>query len=151
MQSKLLSRLVRLLTYLPTRLAIFGFVISYLLLYNHASLFTKTEEELLFHIVRFLGISSTYLNGDFLVGNVFSMHMVALPIKIQIFVTVFFLALASSARTSAKIRGKILLTGGLCYLCFIAIQLVGILVTVGFNIEQNLLYKESTMLVSVIT
>lgn len=150
-QSKFLSRLKRLWTYFPARFTIFAFVISYLLLYNNATLFTTIEETLLFHIVRSLGISATYLSGILLAGNTTLMHPVFLPIKIQILIVVFFLALATSARTSVKIRSKILLFGGLCYLSFLSIELLGILLTINFNLGQNLLYKESTILATLIT
>src|SRR5438445_4860859 len=148
---KLFSILPRFLTYFPARFTIFGFIISYLLLYNDAALFTKTEEEILINIVRFFGIASTHLNGGLVVGNIFSMHTIFLPTKIQVLFLVFFLTLAASSKTSAKIRGKILLFGGLCYLSFIALQLLGILITTGFNVEQNSLYNESILLATTIT
>ncbi len=150
-KSKLLTILPRLITYFPARFTIFGFIISYFLLYNDAAIFTKIEEEILLNIVRFLNIAPTYFNGNLLVGNVFSIHTISLPTKIQILFLVFFLALAASSRTSQKIRGKILLFGGLCYLGFIAIQLVGILITVNFNVEQTPLYHESIVLATTIT
>jgi len=150
-KSKILSIFPRFLTWFPARFTIFGFIISYLLLYHDAAFFTKTEEEILFNIVKVFGIASSYLHGDLLVGNIFSMHTISLPTKIQILFLVFFLTLAASSKTSAKIRGKILLFGGLCYLCFIAVQLVGILITIGFNVDQNSLYDESITLATTIT
>jgi cellulose synthase/poly-beta-1,6-N-acetylglucosamine synthase-like glycosyltransferase len=150
-KSKLLTILPRFMTYFPARFAIFGFIISYFLLYNDAALFTKIEEEILFNIIRFLNIAPTNFNGELFVGNIFSMHSINLPTKIQILFLVFFLTLAASSRTSAKIRGKILLFGGLCYLGFIAIQLLGILIIVDFNVEQNAIYHESIVLATTIT
>lgn len=134
-----------LLSYFPIRFILACFGISIFVFSNLCPPFDRIEADIVILLLKAVNISAFYLSGNIHLGNTWTSFELAIPKNLQALFTVFYIALAITARTSLKIRAKILgfcaLNGGI----FIVTQFVGlsILYLTGSNPNTWFLHTDT--------
>ena len=120
-----------ILLYFPVRYMLCASVIAYFALSN-IGFIKMVEFEAISHMLRYLDIPSIYFHGRFSVGDI--RNEVAPPVYTQMLFLIFFPTLAITCRINLKMRLKILLFGASCFLVFIVLQFLIIVIMNTFGI-----------------
>jgi cellulose synthase/poly-beta-1,6-N-acetylglucosamine synthase-like glycosyltransferase len=120
-----------ILLYFPVRYILCASVIAYFALSN-IGFIKMLEFEAINHMLSYLDIPSIYFHGRFSVGDV--RNEVVPPVYTQMLFLIFFPTLAITCRIDLKMRLKILLFGASCFLVFIALQFLIIVIMNTFGI-----------------
>jgi biofilm PGA synthesis N-glycosyltransferase PgaC len=126
-----------LLSYYAVRFSICGFFFAYIFLSN-VNILRTIEGNILVVILQTLKIPAFYSDGSILVGTVYAPLKFSITAYTQIFFLMFFPTVAVTARTSTKIRIKLLSFGTLCFFLFVIIQFLVMFAMVVPGINSNI-------------
>jgi cellulose synthase/poly-beta-1,6-N-acetylglucosamine synthase-like glycosyltransferase len=127
MQNKAGSIIVAALNYYPVRYYAAAFFFAYIFLSN-IQFFTTIEDSMLVAMLHFFRISSYYFGGDFLIGTFYAPSHVVIPVVVQLVFLIFFPTIAITSRTNLERRARILLFGLLCFVVFVLIHFLLLLI-----------------------
>jgi cellulose synthase/poly-beta-1,6-N-acetylglucosamine synthase-like glycosyltransferase len=126
------------LSYYPVRYYLCAFLISYFSL-SYLQAFTAVEEEILHGIFKLLNMTSFFVYGELHVNFLGSDIPVVVPVYAQLIFLIFFPTMAITSRINIKKRIQFISFGLLCFSCFVAIQLLTILIPVAGSSPIRLL------------
>ena len=112
------NKLIHIASSFPLRYYLAGTFFAFVLL-NSLGLIKSTEEYLISNALNYLSIPSFLSQGKLFVGDVSDAIQTSFPLELQIAFLSFFLAIATTVRTSFAKRIAILFFGALCFLSFI--------------------------------
>ena len=133
-----------LLLYFPVRYILCASVIAYFALSN-IEIIKMVEFESISHMLNSLHIPSIYYHGRFSIGDI--RNQIVPPVYTQLLFLIFFPTLAITCRIDFKMRSKILLFGGLCFLVFIVSQFLIIVTMFTLNIFTTSSFVQSSIFV----
>jgi cellulose synthase/poly-beta-1,6-N-acetylglucosamine synthase-like glycosyltransferase len=133
-----------LLLYFPVRYILCASVIAYFALSN-IEIIKMVEFESISHMLNSLHIPSIYYHGRFSIGDI--RNQIVPPVYTQLLFLIFFPTLAITCRIDFKMRSKILLFGGLCFLVFIVSQFLIIVTMFALNIFTTPSFVQTSIFV----
>jgi cellulose synthase/poly-beta-1,6-N-acetylglucosamine synthase-like glycosyltransferase len=139
------KKLTQIVSYFPFRYYL-ACIFFALVLLNSLSLIKSIEGDLISTALNYLNIPSFSLSGKLFVGDVCmppcdvivtKTVLIRFPSEIEVAFLTFFLAIATTARTSFAKRLRILSFGGGCFLVFILLKILLIPFFYGFGIIES--------------
>lgn len=125
------------LSYYAVRFSICGFFFAYIFLSN-VNILKTIEGKIIVGILQTLKIPSFYSDGSVLVGSIYAPLKFNITAYTQIFFLIFFPTVAVTARTSIKIRMKLLSSGVLCFFLFIIVEFLVMFAMIAPGINSNI-------------
>ena len=126
------------LSFYPVRYYLCAFLISYFSL-SYLQALTAVEEEILHGIYKVLNITSFFVYGELHVNFFGSDIPVVVPVYAQLIFLIFFPTMSVTARINTKKRIQFISFGLLCFCCFVAIELLTIVIPVAGSSPIRLL------------
>jgi len=134
------------LIYFPVRFLIAAGFISGILL--HLNFLEGFEEVILYDLFQFFKIPSTYVGGDLFIGSSFNPIPFIPPAHIHILFLVFFLSVAIVTRANFRIRLKFLYFGLLCFVSFLVVQFLMVVLLLSLGIPSEDGFFQSSIISS---
>jgi cellulose synthase/poly-beta-1,6-N-acetylglucosamine synthase-like glycosyltransferase len=127
---------IQILSYFPLRYYLAGTLFAFILL-NSLGLVKSIEGYLISGGLYYLNIPSFFSNGKLFVGDLSNPVHARFPLELQMAFFAFFLAIATTVRTSFAKRIAVLSFGGLCFLAFIAMEFLLIVIFYSVGIIES--------------
>ncbi|MDQ3872800.1 MAG: glycosyltransferase [Thermoproteota archaeon] len=119
-------------SFVPFRYYLCGFIIAYLAL-RYLQNLILLEEQMLKGVLQFFSIPYTFNDGT-LYAQILGSHVpVSIPVYPQLIFLIFFPTIAIVSRINLKKRGQFLAFGLLCFLAFIMVEFVTVLIPVHIS------------------
>jgi cellulose synthase/poly-beta-1,6-N-acetylglucosamine synthase-like glycosyltransferase len=122
----------RWISFFPFRYYLCAFVIAYLSL-SHIDHLLSIEEQILQNIFHFFSITYTLVDGELYTQIQESQTAVSIPIYLQLVFLIFFPTIALVSRINMNKRLQFLFFGLLCFLAFVMISFLTVLIPIEMS------------------
>ena len=146
MISKELVKQARKISYFPIRLIICAAFFTFVFL--EFNFLEPLEEQTLIGILQFFQIQSFYLDGDLFIGNIYAAEHFIIPEYTHTLFLIFFPSVIIATRANLTIRLKFVFYGVLCFIAFILLEFLMILIMGGLGIGNSIAYLHANVVFS---
>lgn len=146
MISKELVKHARKISYFPIKLIICAAFFTFIFL--EFDFIEPLEEQTLISILQFFQIQSYYLDGDLFIGNIYAAEHFIIPEFTHTLFLIFFPSVMLATRASLTIRLKFIFYGVLCFISFILLEFLMILIMGGLGIGNSVSYLHANVVFS---
>lgn len=146
MISEELVKQARKISYFPIRLIICAAFFTFVFL--EFNFLEPLEEQTLIGLLQFFQIQSFYLDGDLFIGNIYAAEHFMIPEYTHTLFLIFFPSVIVATRANLTIRLKFVFYGVLCFIAFILLEFLMILIMGGLGIGNSIAYLHANVVFS---